>query len=96
MKSAKGCQGWLDWLFEAMKRCDIVILNYMATSDHDHLLTHDRDGGQIIPKRMQLAVGPTAQEYNQRKGGKGAFWESHPLGGTVRSTGPLLTMYDEV
>jgi len=42
---------------------------------HIHLLIHDRDGGEIIPKTMQLAAGRTAQEYNQRKRRKGAFWE---------------------
>jgi putative transposase len=47
----------------------------MAASNHIHLLTHDRDGGEIIPKSIQLAAGRTAQEYNQRKRRKGAFWE---------------------
>jgi putative transposase len=28
-----------------------------------------------IKKSMQLVGGRTAQEYNQRKGRKGAFWE---------------------
>jgi hypothetical protein len=32
----------------------------------------DRD---TIPKSIQLIAGRTAQEYNQRKGRKGAFWE---------------------
>ena len=35
-----------------------------------------RDTGQeVIPKSMQLIAGRTAQEYNQRKNRKGAFWE---------------------
>ena len=75
LKFAKDRQGWLDWLFEAKKRYGIVILNYMATSNHIHLLIHDRDGGEVIPKSVQLAAGRTAQEYNQRKRRKGAFWE---------------------
>ena len=29
----------------------------------------------MIPKSMQLAAGRTGQEYNQRKGRKGAYWE---------------------
>ena len=32
----------------------------------------DRD---TIPKSIQLIAGRTGQEYNQRKGRKGAFWE---------------------
>ena len=32
----------------------------------------DRD---TIPKSIQLLAGRTGQEYNQRKGRKGAFWE---------------------
>jgi len=32
----------------------------------------DRD---IIPKSIQLVAGRTGQEFNQRKGRKGAFWE---------------------
>lgn len=75
LKFARDRQGWLDWLFEAKKRYGVVILNYMATCNHIHLLIHDRDGGEIIPKSVQLVAGRTAQEYNQRKRRKGAFWE---------------------
>jgi REP element-mobilizing transposase RayT len=75
LKFAKDRQGWLDWLFEAKKRYGIGILNYMVTCNHIHLLLHDSDGGEIIPKSIQLAAGRTAQEYNQRKRRKGAFWE---------------------
>ena len=60
LKFAKDRQGWLNWLFEAKKRYGIVILNYMATSNHIHLLIHSRDGGEIIPKSIQLAAGRTA------------------------------------
>jgi hypothetical protein len=30
---------------------------------------------EIISKGIQLVAGRTAQEYNQRKGRKSAFWE---------------------
>ena len=75
LKFAKDRQGWLNWLFEAKKRYGVVILNYMATSNHIHLLIHDRDGGEVIPKSVQLAAGRTAQQHNQRKNRKGAFRE---------------------
>lgn len=75
LKFAKDRQGWIDWLLEARKRYGVVVLNYMATFNHVHLLIYDRDGGEIIPKSVQLAAGRTAQEYNQRKRRKGAYWE---------------------
>ena len=61
------------WLYEARKRFGLCILNYMVTSNHVHLLVRDRGAGQVI-KSMQLVAGRTAQEYNQRKGRKGASW----------------------
>jgi REP element-mobilizing transposase RayT len=75
LKFAKDRQAWLDWLFEARKRFGIVILNYAATSKHVHLLIYDRDGGEVVPQSIQLSAGRTAQQYNRRKSGKGAFWE---------------------
>ena len=75
LKFARDRQGWIDWLLEARKRYGLVVLNYMATSNHVHLLIYDRDGGEVIPKSVQLAAGRAAQEYNQRKRRKGAYWE---------------------
>lgn len=66
---------WLHWLFEAKKRYGLSILNYVATSNHIHLLVFDRDDLEVIPRSMQLVAGRTGQEYNQRKKRKGAFWE---------------------
>jgi len=34
-----------------------------------------RPGPPIIPQPIGLIAGRTAQEYNQRKKRKGAFWE---------------------
>ena len=65
---------WCKWLFEAKKRYGLCILNFVATSDHSHLLVSDT-GHQVIARSMQLVAGRTAQEFNQRKGRKGAFWE---------------------
>jgi len=53
----------------------MVVLYYMATSNHISLLIYDRDGGDVIPKSIQLTAGRTAQEYNQRKRRKCAYWE---------------------
>ena len=74
LKFAKDRQRWVAWLFEAKKRYGLEILNYTVTSNHIHLLAFD-NGDQSIAKSMQLIAGRTAQEYNNRKQRKGAFWE---------------------
>jgi len=74
-KFSKDRKRYLEWLFEAKKRYGLVILNYMATSNHIHLLVLDDKEREVIPKSMQLAAGRTGQEFNQRKRRKGAFWE---------------------
>jgi putative transposase len=74
LKFAKDRNCWRYWLFEAKKRYGLCVLNYVVTSNHVHLLVHDRGHGEIA-QSMQLIAGRTAQEYNQRKGRKGAFWE---------------------
>ena len=58
--------------FEAKKRFGLCVLNYIVTSNHIHLLVRDRGKGEIA-QCMQLIAGRTGQEYNQRKGRKGAF-----------------------
>jgi putative transposase len=75
LKFARDRRRWLDWLFEAKKRFNLSILNYMVTSNHIHLLVHDNGGQDVIPKSMQLIAARTGQEYNIRKQRKGAFWE---------------------
>ena len=47
----------------------------MVTSNHIHLLVMGGKDPEVIPKSIQLIAGRTAQEYNQRKERKGAFWE---------------------
>ena len=74
LKFARDRRRYLRWVFEAKKRFGLSVLNYMVTSNHVHLLVKDT-GGQVIPQSMQLIAGRTAQEYNQRKGRQGAFWE---------------------
>jgi len=74
LKFSKDRNRWRYWLFEAKKRYGLCILNFIITSNHIHLLVLDRGRGEIA-KSMQLIAGRTAQEYNQRKKRKGAFWE---------------------
>jgi putative transposase len=74
LKFHRDRRNWIRWLFEAKKRYGLQVLNYMVTSNHVHLLVtttqHD-----TLQRSMQLIAGRTAQEYNQRKHRKGAYWE---------------------
>ena len=75
LKFGKDRKRWLHWLFEAKKRYGLVILNYAVTSNHIHLLVSDDKERGVIPDSIRLIAGRSGQEYNHRKGRKGAFWE---------------------
>ena len=75
LKFARDRRRWVRWLFEARKRYGLTVLNYMVTSNHIHLLVVDGEDESTIARSLQLVAGRTAQEYNLRKGRKGAFWE---------------------
>lgn len=64
---------WRHWLYVAQRRYGLCVLNYIVTSNHIHLLVRDQGRGEIAAS-MQLVASRTAQEYNQRKSRKGAFW----------------------
>lgn len=66
---------WTQWLYQARKRYGVTILNYMVTSNHIHLLVKDTGVKDSLSRTIQLTAGRTAQEYNNRKHRKGAFWE---------------------
>jgi putative transposase len=66
---------WVSWLREARKCFGLSVLNYTVTSNHIHLLVAENGQPEAISKAMQLIAGRTGQEYNQRKGRKGAFCE---------------------
>ena len=74
LKFARDRRRYLHWMFEAKKRFGLCVLDYTVTSNHIHLLVKDTGAG-VIAESMQVIAGRTAQEYNQRKGNKGAFWE---------------------
>ena len=79
----------MHWLFEAKKRYGLCVLNYVVTSNHIHLLIKDT-GGSVIPKSLQLIAGRTAQEFNNRKGRRGAYWEDRYHATAVESNEHLL------
>jgi REP element-mobilizing transposase RayT len=74
LKFEKDRVRWRGWLFEARKRYGLSVLNYIATSNHIHLLVRDT-GASCISKSMQLIAGRVGQEYNRRSSRRGAFWE---------------------
>jgi len=75
LKFARDRRRYLQWLFEARKRYGLSVLNYMATSNHIHLLVRDNGDRDVIPKSIQLIAARTGQEFNKRKNRKGAYWE---------------------
>ena len=75
LKFARDRRRWLWWLFEAKKRFGLCVLNYAITSNHVHLLVSDKGHSDVISKSIQLIAGRTGQEFNQRRGRKGAYWE---------------------
>jgi putative transposase len=80
---------WRYWLYEARKRYGLTVLNYIATSNHVHLLMQDTAPGTIW-RGMQLLAGRTAQEYNQRKSRKGAFWDDRYFATAVENDEHLV------
>lgn len=75
LKFARDRRRWLQWLFEARKRHGLSVLNYTVTSNHVHLLVRDNSTADVIPASIQLIAGRMAQEYNNRKERRGAYWE---------------------
>jgi hypothetical protein len=61
-------------VLEAKKRFGLSVLDYIVTCNHVHLLVKDT-GPNVIANSIQLIASRTGQEYNQRKGRHGAFWE---------------------
>ena len=76
------------WLFEARRRFGLCLLNFVVTSNHVHLLVKDTTEGAIT-RSMQLAAGRTAQEYNERRGRKGAYWEDRYHATAIEAGGHL-------
>lgn len=89
LKFVRDRRRWRHWLFEAKRRYSLCVLNYIATSNHVHLLIADQ-GNNEIAAAMQLVAGRTAQEYNKRKNRNGAFWEDRYHATAVQSNDHLV------
>ena len=73
LKFSKDRRRWLQWLYETSKRYGLVILNYVVTSNHIHLLVVGGDERDVIPNSIKLIAGRTGQEFNQPKSRRGAL-----------------------
>lgn len=89
LKFERDRKRWKHWLFQARIRYRLSVLNYIATSNHIHLLVRDT-GANVISRSLQLIAGRTAQEYNRRKCRKGAFWEDRYFATAIATDHHLL------
>jgi len=91
LKFPRDRRRWLYWLFQAKKRFNLQILGYTVTSNHVHILIQDSDSHpSVIARSLHLAACRTAQEYNKRKGRRGAYWEDRYHATAVESGQHLL------
>ena len=92
LKFARDRRRYIAWLYQAKKRYKTKVLNYMVTSNHIHLILMDsktKKHDDVVSRSMQLTAGRIAQEYNQRKKRKGAYWEDR-YHATLIDTGSYL------
>jgi putative transposase len=90
LKFVKDRKRWIQWLFESKRRYGLTILNYVVTSNHIHLLVVDDKDRMTIPRAIQLTAGRHAQEFNQRKKRKGAYWEDRYHATAIETGNHLL------
>ena len=88
---------WLHWAHQAKIRYGLIILNFMITSNHIHLLamvlaSRARALATALPSALQLIESRIAQDYNARKERRGAFWEDRYHGDRRRGRGPARAM----
>jgi putative transposase len=60
-------------LREGVSRHAVVLLDYVATLNHTHVLVWSEHASEISGL-MQYVSGVTAQDYNRRKERRGAYW----------------------
>jgi len=77
LKCIQDRKNWLLWLFKAKKKYGLIILNYMVTSNHIHLLVYNEGQRDVISRSLLLVASRTAIDYNKRKTRSGAFWEDN-------------------
>ncbi|MEA2012059.1 MAG: transposase [Verrucomicrobiota bacterium] len=65
------------YLFEATKRFNFRVLDWMVTSNHVHLLITSGERGKLcLSEALQYIHGEVAQHYNLSKDSEGSFWSN--------------------
>lgn len=79
LKFRKDRRIYLRRLYEATRKYDVSVLDYVVTSNHVHLLLHARNAGDVS-EALRYVQGNSARDYNMRKSREGAFWRGryHP------------------
>ena len=90
LKFARERNRCLELLYQAKQRYGLVVLDYIVTSNHIHLLVSDDGDRDTIPKSMQMVAGQTGQEYNRRKKHQGVYWEDRYHATAIESGMHLL------
>jgi len=73
LQFAKDCQRWMRWLFEAKKRYGLILLDYIVTSNHIHLLVYKTKGSEN--KRV---IERCLRQHIQRTGATITGWKDKP------------------
>lgn len=68
-------RNWRFWLYESKKRFGLCVLNYIATSNHVHLLVYSR-GKAEITRSLAYIADRSAQQYYLKTGQCAPFWEN--------------------
>lgn len=78
------------WLFQAVKKYRLSVLNYIVTNNHIHLLVFDT-GAQVISNSMRYIASRVAFEHNSRKKIlSGAFWQGRYFATAVQTEQYLI------
>ncbi len=78
------------WLYQAVKKYHLSVLNYVITNNHIHLLVYD-SGDIAIANSMRLIASRVSFEYNSRKQvDGGAFWQGRYFATAVQEASYLL------
>lgn len=86
----KDKRSYRNWLYKAVKRYKLCVLNYIITDNHIHLLVLDT-GDDVIPNAMRFVASRTAYAYNRRKRLEaGGFWEGRYFSTAVQKKDYLL------
>jgi putative transposase len=72
-KFSKDRSRWIELLFKAFPVVHPEL--HCHLQPYIHLIVSSNRESESIPRAMQLIAGRSGQEYNRRKGRKGAFWE---------------------